>query len=297
MLQPRSDTSHELEGVTWPRVAERGWGMWGNMWTIARELLPLFSWSLGKKTDWLGGLKMDPEEICKGERELLRACNMIRSKVIDECGKWTVRGFLLALKIIIVKLLVVLTKWALHRLSHLIFTTTFGGRYNYSSTNQETESCEATGPTPQVSHIGVCNHWSQVPEPLNFTTALKSWPGSPSNLEEIWGPLVRLEDSFCKKQSKVRGLVLASQMTSEGLMRNTGFPGPELEPNNNQGPLWNRLWYMAAKQHPAWSLQKNCHVASVIFWIHRKSQNFKNTNTSMKMNFISYFYIPHLKES
>lgn len=101
---------------------------------------------------------MDPEEICKGERELLRACNMIRSKVIDECGKWTVRGFLLALKIIIVKLLVVLTKWALHRLSHLILTMTFGGRYNYSSTNQETESCEATGPTPQVSHIGVCNH-------------------------------------------------------------------------------------------------------------------------------------------
>lgn len=89
---------------------------------------------------------------------MLRVCNMIRSKVIDECKKWTVRGFLLALKIIIVKLLVVLTKWALHRLSRLIFTTTFRGRYNYNSTNQETESCEATDPTPQVSHVGVCNH-------------------------------------------------------------------------------------------------------------------------------------------
>lgn len=59
------------------------------------------------------------------ERELPRVCNMIRSKVIDECRKWTVRSFLLALKIIIVKLLIVPTKWALHRLSHLIFTTTF----------------------------------------------------------------------------------------------------------------------------------------------------------------------------
>lgn len=164
----------------------------------------------GKEDSWLGGLKMDPEEICKGERELPRACNMTRSKVIDECRKWTVRGFLLALKITVVKLLVVLTERALHRSSHLIFTTTFGGRYNYNSTNQQTESCEATGPTPQVSHTGVCNHWSQVPEPLNSTTALKSWPGSPSNLEEIWGPLVRLEDSLCKeKESKARGLVLS----------------------------------------------------------------------------------------
>jgi len=50
---------------------------------------------------------------------------MIRSKVIDECRKWTVRGFILALKIIIVKLLIALTKWALDRLSHLIFTRTF----------------------------------------------------------------------------------------------------------------------------------------------------------------------------
>ena len=135
---------------------------------------------------------------------------MFRSKKIDECRKWTVWGFILALKIIIVKLLIALTKWALDRLSHLIFTTTFWGRYNYDSTNPETESCEATGPTPQVSNIRVCNHWSQVPEPLNFTTALKSWPGSPSNLEEIQGFLVRLEDSFCKERdSKARGLVLS----------------------------------------------------------------------------------------
>lgn len=45
-----------------------------------------------------------------------RVCNTIRSKVIDECRKWTVRGFILALKTVIVKLLMVLTKWALDRL-------------------------------------------------------------------------------------------------------------------------------------------------------------------------------------
>lgn len=39
-----------------------------------------------------------------------------------------------------------------------------------------------------------------VPEPLNVTTALKSWPGSPSHLEEIRRFLVRLEDSFLQEE-------------------------------------------------------------------------------------------------
>lgn len=69
----------------------------------------MFNWSLGNKTDLLRGLKMDPEDKTqRRERIAYRVCNTIRSKVIDECRKWTVRGFILALKTVIVKLLMVL---------------------------------------------------------------------------------------------------------------------------------------------------------------------------------------------
>lgn len=88
------------------------------MWIITTKLLTTLVQLESGKQDRLverfedGSRRQDTKE-----RELPRVCNTIRSKVIDECRNGQFEGFILALKTVIVKLLMVLTKWALDRLS------------------------------------------------------------------------------------------------------------------------------------------------------------------------------------
>ena len=102
---------------------------------------------------------------------------------------------------------------------------------------------EVTHPTPQVSNIGVSihrfqlQHWSHFSEPVNFTIALK--PVKSGGMEsgvwkkldtlEIWGHLVRLEDTFyIEMERNAWSLVSAKQDDFRGYDQECGFLGPNV---------------------------------------------------------------------